>query len=70
MMAEHDPAVAPVRVLIEVNNADLRMGAANDALDLAELARPAGASFVICGPARPTMRSISRNWRVRPAPAS
>ena len=50
MMPEHDPAVAPVRVLIEVNNADLRMGAANDALDLAELARPAGASFVICGP--------------------
>jgi glycosyltransferase involved in cell wall biosynthesis len=49
-MTEHDSAVPPVRVLIEVNNADLRAGAANDALDLAELACPAGASFVICGP--------------------
>jgi len=39
-----------LRVLVEVNNADLRIGAANDALDLAELGRGAGAEFTICGP--------------------
>jgi hypothetical protein len=38
-----------LRVLIEVNSADLRIGAVNDALDLAELARPCGAELVICG---------------------
>lgn len=38
-----------MRILIEVNSADLRIGAVNDALDLAELAGPAGAQFIICG---------------------
>ena len=40
---------AGVRILIEVNSADLRIGAVNDALDLAELSAPAGARFLICG---------------------
>jgi glycosyltransferase involved in cell wall biosynthesis len=58
MTAAHDPAgVSPLRVLIEVNNADLRMGAANDALDLAELAHPAGARFVMCGPLTDSFRA-------------
>jgi len=42
-------ASPPLDVLIEVNSADLRIGAVNDALDLAELAGPAGVRFTICG---------------------
>jgi glycosyltransferase involved in cell wall biosynthesis len=80
MIAQHDPAVSPVRVLIEINNADLRTGAANDALDLAELARPAGARFVICGPltegftleaarrGATTIRGVSRTFSRRGFP--
>jgi glycosyltransferase involved in cell wall biosynthesis len=40
----------PLRVLIELSSADLRIGAVNDALDLAELARPTSTEFVLCGP--------------------
>jgi glycosyltransferase involved in cell wall biosynthesis len=58
MIAQHDAAAgSPITILIEVNSADLRMGAANDALDLAELARPAGATFVICGPLTDAFRA-------------
>ncbi len=39
-----------LRILLELNGADLRMGAVNDALDLAELAAPSGARFLLCGP--------------------
>jgi len=46
-----DPA--GVRVLLELNGADLRIGAVNDALDLAELTAPAGARYLICGPLTP-----------------
>jgi len=38
------------RVLIELSSADLRIGAVNDALDLAELTAPSGARFLLCGP--------------------
>jgi glycosyltransferase involved in cell wall biosynthesis len=48
---------AGVRILIEVNSADLRIGAVNDALDLAELAGPAGAQFMICGTLSDELRS-------------
>ena len=41
---------AGVRVLLELNGSDLRIGAVNDALDLAELTAPAGARYLICGP--------------------
>jgi glycosyltransferase involved in cell wall biosynthesis len=40
----------PLRVVVELNNVDLRIGAVNDALDLAELATPAGVDFLLCGP--------------------
>jgi len=40
----------PLRVVIEMNNADLRIGAVNDALDLAELASPSDVRFTIAGP--------------------
>ena len=39
-----------LRVVVELNSVDLRIGAVNDALDLAELASPAGVQFVLCGP--------------------
>ena len=39
-----------LRVLIELNSADLRIGAVNDALDLAELTAASGARFLLCGP--------------------
>jgi glycosyltransferase involved in cell wall biosynthesis len=45
-----------LRVLIELNSSDLRMGAVNDALDLAELAAPGGARFALCGPLTPAFR--------------
>ncbi|HKB10046.1 MAG TPA: glycosyltransferase, partial [Vicinamibacterales bacterium] len=40
----------PLHVVVEMNNADLRIGAVNDALDLAELASPSGVRFTIAGP--------------------
>jgi glycosyltransferase involved in cell wall biosynthesis len=46
-----------LRVLIELNSSDLRMGAVNDALDLAELSAPAGARFTLCGPLTPAFRA-------------
>jgi glycosyltransferase involved in cell wall biosynthesis len=49
-MIHDDQTARPLRVLIEVNSADLRIGAANDALDLTELAAPLGVRFTICGP--------------------
>ena len=39
-----------VRVLIELNSSDLRIGAVNDALDLAQLTAPLGAQLTLCGP--------------------
>jgi glycosyltransferase involved in cell wall biosynthesis len=45
-----NPASRPLHVLVEMNNADLRIGAVNDALDLAELAGPTGVRFTIAGP--------------------
>jgi glycosyltransferase involved in cell wall biosynthesis len=43
-------ASRPLHVVVEMNNADLRIGAVNDALDLAELAAPSGVRFTIAGP--------------------
>ena len=39
-----------LHVLMELSSCDLRMGAVNDAIDLAELARPQGVRFTFCGP--------------------
>jgi glycosyltransferase involved in cell wall biosynthesis len=44
------PGARTLRVVIELNSVDLRIGAVNDALDLAELASPAGVRFLLCGP--------------------
>jgi glycosyltransferase involved in cell wall biosynthesis len=44
------PNAKPLHVVVEMNNADLRIGAVNDALDLAELAAPASVRFTIAGP--------------------
>jgi glycosyltransferase involved in cell wall biosynthesis len=48
------------RIVIELNGSDLRTGAVNDALDLAELAAPAGASFLLCGPLTRDFRDEAR----------
>ena len=45
-----------IRILVELNSADLRIGAVNDALDLAELTGPDGAELVLCGPITPALR--------------
>ena len=50
MAAADRPGTRPLRVVIELNSVDLRIGAVNDALDLAELASPAGVRFLLCGP--------------------
>ena len=42
--------MADLQVLIELNSVDLRIGAVNDALDLAELASRCGVRFFLCGP--------------------
>ena len=39
-----------LRILVELNSVDLRIGAVNDALDLVQLASPLGAQFILCGP--------------------
>jgi glycosyltransferase involved in cell wall biosynthesis len=49
-MAEHGDPTRKLRVAIELNSVDLRIGAVNDALDLAQLASPAGVEFLLCGP--------------------
>src|SRR4051812_35093212 len=36
-------------ILIELSSSDTRTGAVNDALDLAQLARPLGVEVVLCG---------------------
>jgi glycosyltransferase involved in cell wall biosynthesis len=50
---------ARVRVLIEVASSDLRVGAVNDAVDLAELGRKFGATFILCGRVDPTLTQFA-----------
>lgn len=50
MIALADDEDPGLRILLELNSSDLRVGAVNDALDLAELTAPAGAKFLLCGP--------------------
>jgi hypothetical protein len=47
------PASRVLHVLLELSSADLRIGAVNDALDLAELSAPLGVRFTMCGPLTP-----------------
>src|SRR5688572_301251 len=47
---DRDVRPSGLRVLMELNDADLRIGAVNDALDLAELTAASGARFLLCGP--------------------
>jgi hypothetical protein len=61
MMADVTMEPSGLRVLIEVNGCDLRMGAVNDALDLAELAHPSGASFMLCGACSPDFRAAAES---------
>lgn len=49
-MSASDRVAPALRVLLELNGADLRIGAVNDALDLAELTAPHGSQFLLCGP--------------------
>jgi hypothetical protein len=49
-MAAHGHPTRRLRVAIELNSVDLRIGAVNDALDLAQLASPADVEFLLCGP--------------------
>jgi glycosyltransferase involved in cell wall biosynthesis len=51
------PSAAGLHVLVELSSADLRIGAVNDALDLAELSAPHGARFTMCGPLTPEFRA-------------
>jgi glycosyltransferase involved in cell wall biosynthesis len=46
-----------LHVLLELSSADLRIGAVNDALDLAELSAPFGARFTFCGPLTPEFQA-------------
>ncbi len=54
MPVEHTGA--GLRVLVELGSVDLRIGAVNDALDLAELIDPQEARFLLCGPTTPAFR--------------
>lgn len=46
-------AAGDLHVLVALSSADLRIGAVNDALDLAELSAPHGARFTMCGALTP-----------------
>ena len=46
-----------VHVLVELDTADMRIGAVNDVLDLAELAAESGVRFTICGSLTPELRA-------------
>jgi glycosyltransferase involved in cell wall biosynthesis len=50
-------AASDLHVLIELSSADLRIGAVNDALDLAELSAAHGARFTMCGRLTPAFRA-------------
>jgi glycosyltransferase involved in cell wall biosynthesis len=71
MSARHaGPASRDVHVLIELSSADLRIGAVNDALDLAELSAPLGVRFTICGPLTPEFRAAAAERSAATLPAS
>jgi glycosyltransferase involved in cell wall biosynthesis len=57
-------------VLVEMNNADLRIGAVNDALDLTELAAPTGVRFTIAGPLTDAFAREAANRGAATMPAS
>jgi glycosyltransferase involved in cell wall biosynthesis len=56
---------AGLRVLLELGSADLRIGAVNDALDLARLAAPLGARFTFCGALSDALQEAARPFGVR-----
>ena len=60
-------AQGDLRVVIELNSADLRIGAVNDALDLAELAAPTGARFMLCGPLTADFRAEAEGRGIQTA---
>jgi glycosyltransferase involved in cell wall biosynthesis len=64
------PNPEPLHVLVEMNNADLRIGAVNDALDLAELASPTGVRFTIAGPLTDDFQREAANRGAATVPAS
>lgn len=54
-----------IRVLLELGSADLRIGAVNDALDLARLGTPLGARFTFCGVLSDDLKTAARPFGVR-----
>jgi glycosyltransferase involved in cell wall biosynthesis len=56
-MRDMDKGARTLHVLIELNSADMRIGAVNDVLDLSELAAPAGVRFTLCGTLTPELRA-------------
>ena len=59
-----------LHVLLELSSADLRIGAVNDALDLAELSAPLGARFTMCGPLTPEFRAAAAERSAATLPAT
>lgn len=56
---------AHVRVLLELGSCDMRIGAVNDALDLARLGSPLGARFTFCGVLDDALKAAVRPSGVR-----
>jgi glycosyltransferase involved in cell wall biosynthesis len=54
-----------LRVLLEVNSGDLKIGATNDALDLAALLQPLGVEMRICGTRAPAFHAEATRRRIR-----
>lgn len=63
-------AAAPLHVLMELSSSDLRMGAVNDAIDLAALARPLGVRFTFAGPLDETFGAAAARHGADVLPAS
>jgi glycosyltransferase involved in cell wall biosynthesis len=54
-----------IRVWMELGSGDLRIGAVNDALDLARLGAPLGAHFTFCGVLNDALKNAARPFGVR-----
>jgi glycosyltransferase involved in cell wall biosynthesis len=58
--SEESMAQTELRVLLELASSDTRIGAVNDALDLAHFTRPFGVRVMLCGRVDGTLKALAR----------
>jgi glycosyltransferase involved in cell wall biosynthesis len=57
-----------MKILLELESCDTRMGAVNDALDLVRFGRPASLEYVLCGPVSPEFLQEAARLEVQVLP--